>query len=58
MKFMGPKEVGWRVFGALACIWGLAIAARLALNAMARVWPLAAVAAVGALVWLVLRRRR
>lgn len=58
MKFMGPKEVGWRIFVMLACLWGIAIAAHLALNALAKVWPLVIVAGVGAAVWFVLVRRR
>lgn len=55
---MGPKEVGWRIFFAVFTIWAIAIAAQLAVNALAKVWPLVIVAGVGAAVWFVLVRRR
>lgn len=58
VKLMGPKDVGWRVFYVLACIWGIAIAARLAMDAVARIWPLVIVAAVLAVVWVVVIGRR
>lgn len=55
---MGPKEVAARTFVAVACIWGIAIAAQLAMYALAKVWPLVVIASVGAVVWFVLVRRR
>lgn len=58
MKFMGPKEVATRIFLVVFGIWAIAIAAQLAVNALARVWPLVIVAGVCAAVWFVLVRRR
>lgn len=58
MKLMGPKDAAGRAFCAFACIWGIAIAARLAMNALGRIWPLVVIAGVVALVWLVLGRWR
>lgn len=58
MKFMGPKDVAARIFLVIFGIWAVAIAAQLAVNALAKVWPLVVVAGVGAAVWFVLARRR
>lgn len=58
MKFMGSKEVAARIFLVVFGIWTVAIAAQLAVNALAKVWPLVIVAGVGAAVWFVLVRRR
>lgn len=58
MKFMGPKEGAARIFLVVFGIWAVAIAAQLAVNALAKVWPLVVVAGVGAAVWFVLARRR
>lgn len=54
---LGPKEVAWRLFGVVACIWGVATGAQLAVNALGRIWPLVLVAGVAAVAWLVYRRR-
>lgn len=58
VKFMGPKEVAARIVLVVFGIWVVAIVAQLAVNALARVWPLVIVAGVGAVVWFVLVRRR
>jgi cytochrome c-type biogenesis protein CcmE len=53
-----PKELAWRLICIIGCIWGIAIAAQMALNAVARVWVFFVIAGAVALVWLVLGRRR
>lgn len=58
MKFMGPKEVAARIFLAVFGIWALAIATQLAVNALAKIWPIVIVVGVGATIWFVLVRRR
>ena len=58
MRFMGPKEVAARIFFAVFAMWAIAIAAQLAVNALAKVWPLVIVAVIGAAVWFILVRRR
>jgi uncharacterized protein (DUF983 family) len=58
MKFLGPKDVAARIFLVVFGIWSVAIAAQLAVNALAKVWPLVIVAVVGAAVWFILVRRR
>lgn len=55
---MGPKEVAARVLLVVFGIWAVAFAAQLAVNALAKVWPLVIIAGVGAAVWFALVRRR